>query len=549
MNIIGKIILIFIVFWGGFFLFYKKVLAASYQDVVFSEIMWSGSNISSSDEWIELYNNTDSNIDLSNWQITYLKNGVETLMLTIPTGIIPSHGYYLISNNAKDHIFSKGESVINVDPDLIESSLTLSNTNLLLKLYNGSYLNSDIMDHANDGTSPFAGNNDTKISMERVYPIAKGELAESWKNATVKENLDNNATDIANPHNSGRPSIKQPTDDLKAYLTYNNHTTIKFTTKVDDPDGLSDIKEVTIDLSNLGQANIQKLFDDGTNGDSMIGDGIYSLDYTLLLNDPTKQIGIKDIVIKAIDSKGLVALITQKINLFQLSNDLIINEILPYPSTNTNDEFIELYNRSQNPINLLNWQIDDMANAGSSPYLINSQLIIQPNSYIVFNKSTIGIILNNDKDQVRLIDPNGQEKSVVHYYLVPESGWAYNFNNNGWYWTNNSSKNLANNPKDNTIQPTANNIDIKYIISQQENTKPKNKINLVNKSKEITSKVQPQNITTNVAASVFDFSSNQTSNSQKLWINKTEYAILFTIILSVILLIRIVYVKDQKINL
>lgn len=40
--------------------------------VVFSELMWMGSTGSNSDEWIELYNQSDAEMDLSDWSIVRL---------------------------------------------------------------------------------------------------------------------------------------------------------------------------------------------------------------------------------------------------------------------------------------------------------------------------------------------------------------------------------------------------------------------------------------------------------------------------------------------
>ena len=48
------------------------------------------------------------------------------------------------------------------------------------------------------------------------------------------------------------------------------------TVRVYDPDGLSDISSVTIDLTNIGGSATQQMFDDGTNGNVTPNDGVYS---------------------------------------------------------------------------------------------------------------------------------------------------------------------------------------------------------------------------------------------------------------------------------
>jgi len=135
--------------------------------VVINEVMWMGSTVSDSDEWIELRNTTGNPIDLSNCQITSLvgTSNVETLMLTIPSGkTISANGYFLISN------FTKGTSAINVEPDLVDTGVVLRNSDLQIKLYKGIWTDSgNLIDIADDGNgAPMAGlHGANEQSMER----------------------------------------------------------------------------------------------------------------------------------------------------------------------------------------------------------------------------------------------------------------------------------------------------------------------------------------------------------------------------------------------
>ena len=64
----------------------------STRDVVISEIAWMGTTTSSTDEWIELYNNTGSAIDLTNWTLA-AADGTPTITLA---GTIPAGGHFLL---------------------------------------------------------------------------------------------------------------------------------------------------------------------------------------------------------------------------------------------------------------------------------------------------------------------------------------------------------------------------------------------------------------------------------------------------------------------
>lgn len=97
------------------------------------------------------------------------------------------------------------------------------------------------------------------------------------------------------------------------------------------------------------------------------------------------------------------------------ASDIVINEILPNPSSSNDDtEYIELYNKSDTDIDLTNWQLDDLENGGANPFKITEKTILKKD-YFVFYKDQTGIGLNNDGDDVRLLDQNSTEVDKIHY--------------------------------------------------------------------------------------------------------------------------------------
>lgn len=168
-------------------------------DVVINELMWMGSNLSYNDEWIELFNTTQKNIDLSGCQLTRLKTGAEALMLTIPNGqSILSQNYFLISN------YDKAGSNIDIDPELVDQDVVLTNSDLQVKLYCGGQtwddVNSILIDTADDGNgAPLAGDNTNKKSMSRKSPAGDGTQATSWCTAGVQVNWDPGTTEYGTP--------------------------------------------------------------------------------------------------------------------------------------------------------------------------------------------------------------------------------------------------------------------------------------------------------------------------------------------------------------
>lgn len=121
--------------------------------VIINEIAWMGTTASANDEWIELYNPTDSIIDLTGWT---LKATVGTLNINLK-GSIPAQGYYLLER-------TDDQTVSQITADLIYTG-ALSNTGkeLILRDQLGN-----IIDDFNQSSGWRGGNNTTKQTLERT---------------------------------------------------------------------------------------------------------------------------------------------------------------------------------------------------------------------------------------------------------------------------------------------------------------------------------------------------------------------------------------------
>ncbi len=180
------------------FIFLAAPLAASEpKQVVFSELMWMGSNASSADEWIELYNRSNVEIDLSGWTITRLAKDGEEIMLQIEGGHIGPHGTFLIANYQPDN----KQSMLAIDPQQVSPAIALPNTKLQLSLYNGNpEENAELMDVADDGKgAPLAGDTKLKRAMVRLAFDQSGILATSWGTARETSGWDEGATERGTP--------------------------------------------------------------------------------------------------------------------------------------------------------------------------------------------------------------------------------------------------------------------------------------------------------------------------------------------------------------
>ncbi|MDO8435789.1 MAG: lamin tail domain-containing protein, partial [bacterium] len=136
--------------------------------VVINEIAWMGTSAAnSSDEWIELLNNTASLIDLTGWKI--LKNGQDFIELT--TSTISGSGFYLLERTASD------------TTDVVEDQIytgSLSNGGEKLELRNASNTLIDLVDFS--AGWPAGSSTPNYISMERINSNATGTDSANWAN-------------------------------------------------------------------------------------------------------------------------------------------------------------------------------------------------------------------------------------------------------------------------------------------------------------------------------------------------------------------------------
>ena len=87
-----------------------------------------------------------------------------------------------------------------------------------------------------------------------------------------------------------------------------------------------------------------------------------------------------------------------------LSENIILSEIMPNPEgTDTDTEWIEIYNTSTTDINLGNWSLYD-AEGGSAPFVFPANTVVEAQDFLVIYRNESGLALNNDTDSVRLFD-------------------------------------------------------------------------------------------------------------------------------------------------
>ncbi|MDO8743398.1 MAG: lamin tail domain-containing protein [Candidatus Azambacteria bacterium] len=129
------------------------MLNLSIAAIIISEIAWMGTITSPNDEWIELYNNTNSSVNLNNW---ILKAADDTPKINL-AGIIPANSFYLLER-------TDDATIPNIQADQIYTG-ALGNPGENLELYNDSGV---LIDKVDNSSGWIAGDNSTKQTMERA---------------------------------------------------------------------------------------------------------------------------------------------------------------------------------------------------------------------------------------------------------------------------------------------------------------------------------------------------------------------------------------------
>ena len=172
-------------------------LAAQAGPVVISELMWPGSTASTADEWIELYNPSDATVDLTGWTLTYRRGDEDKVMIVLDAAEILPGQTFLIANYAAEH----KNSLLAIEPQRVDSAVSLPNTKLLLHLYDGDpQAGGQLIDVADDGRgAPFAGDSGSKSAMVRIAFDQPGDQPESWATATEQSGWDAGASELGTP--------------------------------------------------------------------------------------------------------------------------------------------------------------------------------------------------------------------------------------------------------------------------------------------------------------------------------------------------------------
>lgn len=410
--------------------------------IILNELMWMGSSLSSSDEWIELYNPSSATVDLAGWTLTKWASGVDTDMLTIPAGTIPASGYFVIANYPADHANSR----LAEEPDLVDNTLSLSNSALRIALFDAE---GAFVDIAGDGSAPIGGayiSGQSWASMERKAGASGGELASSWYASTVSVGWKAPDLELGTP---GAPNSNiSPTAEAGEDVSGTVGDELTF-------DGSGSVDEDGDDLTYAWD------FGDGQMGTGDVVHYAFAAagDYTVTLTVSDGRSESEDTLLATIEYEPTVVSKPheavpilpgddspehestspivlpddqeEEVDEYETSDAILISELLPNPDgDDATGEYIELLNTGDADVSLDGWTLRDP----KSSYTISGPIVA--GGMRTLWRTETGMTLNNGGDMIFLDDPFGKPINGVEYASAPS---GKSFSRDGatdhWEWT------------------------------------------------------------------------------------------------------------------
>ncbi len=127
---------------------------------------------------------------------------------------------------------------------------------------------------------------------------------------------------------------------------------------------------------------------------------------------------------------------------------LVLTELLPNPAspqTDESDEYIELYNPNSTPFNLKGYTLET-GETTLHDFTFTGDTVLAPNSYQPFYSVETRLSLSNIGGQARLLDTKGTKVSETSVYSNASDGmaWALDEVDGTWKWTTASTPGAAN---------------------------------------------------------------------------------------------------------
>ncbi len=371
-------------FCGSIFLFNDSSFVSGAPEVVhvkvvISEIKSDGGTGKSTDEYIELYNPEDRPISMDGWKLARLtknsgQNDYTFLIPFFPTSTkIDGHGYFLIAHH--DYV---GDSL----PDIHYDGSSLADDNSIVLLDEKGH----VVDLVGYGKAINVENQASLAPTSQLLSIERLPGGKLGNGQDTNNNLVDFIRAYPTPQNSF--SISAVFDDLMVESTTN-----------ESQDLVSSTDDYDEEISVIGSSSVDIVLESVFSSSTVTTTTVSSTTSLIV----TSTIGQELLVVT---SSAISVLESNSISILK-PGDVLISELVSYPTTGE-EEFIELFNRTDQVLNLSGTWIED--GSGVKSFITST---VNSLDRIVLTKPKGA--LNNDGDIIILKSLDGTTIDTLTY--------------------------------------------------------------------------------------------------------------------------------------
>ena len=353
-------------------------------NLIVNEILPDATGADSGKEYVELYNISDTDINLNNAYLINTSQSGTSKKILLPSSKISAKSYFVFSEDLSLLQISNGLS-------LGSGKIALYNDFAKLELYNENVI---------------------------LHAVNYGDSKEgiSWElDGPVCNNLQYSQQNSAGVFNSvGAQNCFEVVESVVSYPEVSiAQPLIKFSL-----DGVvwSDTISTFI--------NRDVYFKYITDTNSVPNSVIWSDAYGNVITSPYKFSSVynKGLSVEIDYNSQSVQAKSFDINIENnISNKVLITEAYPSPDTG-DSEWIELYNNDVMTVDLANYILEEKSSSGVTNRRIPiGSFLLAPKSYYVIYEEDFNISLNNSGDEIYLIDINNNQIDKFIYKQVPNS--------------------------------------------------------------------------------------------------------------------------------
>ena len=386
--------------------------------VVINEIAWMGTEVSSSDEWIELKNISTSTVDISGW-VLEAQDGSPKINLS---GDISAGGFFLLER-------TDDSSVPEITANQIYSG-ALSNSGELLMLKNTSGIEVDRVIGGENWV--LGGDKNLKYTLQKTgltwitataTPKSKNIQQVETEAETEIKTEDNNQ-DNKNTEKSEDTKIDNTKDKIKSSTTSQKNGNL-----VKANAGVSIVAEAGQDIFFDASASEGENLNFSWN----LGNGDVRKEKSFLYS---YRFPGKYLVTLSVRDGSYIS--QDQIDVTVYPAGVLISEF--YIGEAGEDSWIEIHNTSDNFIDLSLWKIL----SDSYEFSIPNETFLAPETYLVFSGNVLDDDFFINSKNISLLYPNGQASDVVSYEFKNIAFSASRKNEDEFVWTKNKTPGFKN---------------------------------------------------------------------------------------------------------